>query len=170
MPQSMNSYLMKTGIGAAVPNVVINPVLAWLVNRRMQPVSLIGDKGLASDTAATCIILSVIVAYFINMTVRRDLAAGNIAPQAGNSSLLSFLPRHWFGLGLVIGVASAVVMVTLAVFVFRVFGLGEIPFAAFALFKAIYTPVLAFLVARWVVLRHLMPGRATAVIPPVSSE
>jgi hypothetical protein len=42
---------------------------------------------------------------------------------------------------------------------FRCFGFPGVPFAGFALLKAVYTAALGFAVARWVILRQLLRYR-----------
>jgi len=51
MSQSLGTYIHSTGVGAAVPNMVINPALAWVTNPRMEFVRLTGDGRVIVDTA-----------------------------------------------------------------------------------------------------------------------
>ena len=56
MSASVRSYIRSTGMGAAVPNMVINPAIAWLLNRQMEFVPLTGDGGMIVDTAITSVV------------------------------------------------------------------------------------------------------------------
>jgi hypothetical protein len=90
--------------------------------------------------------------------VRRDLHAGRVkvtdgSPRAG--LLLSHLPRQAWALGLLLGIAVACVFTPLSFGVFYALGFSGLPFAGFALFKAIYTAPLGFIVSRWVILRQV---------------
>jgi uncharacterized membrane protein YhdT len=126
----------------------------------MEFVPLTGDGSVIVDTAITSFVLTLIVTLFIASGTRRDIEAGRITdsegfPRAG--SLLSWLPRQGWALGLVIGVIAALIITPITYGPFSLFGATGLPFAGFALFKAVYTPLLAFVVARWVVLRQLLP-------------
>jgi len=162
MSEPIKSYIRSAGLGAAVPNMVINPALAWLTNRQMKFVPLIGDDSMVVDTAITSVILTLIVTLFIASGTRRDIDAGRITDSEGfprSGGLLSRLPRQGWALGLIIGVGAALIIVPVTFGLFRLFGVAGLPFAGFALFKAVYTPLLAFVVARWVILRQLLPIR-----------
>lgn len=157
MSQSIASYIRKTGLVAAMANVVINPALAWLLNRQMAGMP---PNSVVTDTAVTSVVLSLVVSLCITSGVRRDLKAGRItiaeaSPRAG--FLLSRLPRRGWALGLVLGVGVAVVLAPLTFWLFYLFGVDSLTFTAFALFKVTYTAPLAYLVARWVILRQLLP-------------
>jgi hypothetical protein len=158
--EPIKSYIRSAGIGAAVPNMVINPALAWVVNRQMEFVPLTGDGSMVVDTAITSILLPLIVTLFIASATRREIEAGRITVSEGfprTGCLLSWLPRQGWALGLTIGIVAALVIAPLTLGFFRLLGVAGLPFAGFALFKAVYTPVLAFIVARWVVFRQLLP-------------
>ena len=162
MPQSITSYIRTQGVIAAVINAVVNPVLAWLGNRAMEPVTLDADHSIIVDTALTALILSLLVALFVTTGLRRDLKAGRVAPAdgpcgegrmpCGEARLLARLPRNMWALGLALGLGIAVILVLLIYGAFHLAGIREIPFVAFAVFKAVYTPLLGFAVTRWVVL------------------
>ncbi len=156
--QPVDAYIRTQGINCAVINMVINPVVAWLGNRQMDFTPLSGGNSIVVDTAITCIVLSLLVALFIASGVRRDLHAGRLevtegSPRAGR--LLSHLPRKAWALGLLLGLVIAWVLTPLAFGLFRALGFSGLPFWGFALFKAIYTAPLGFVVTRWVILRQL---------------
>jgi hypothetical protein len=139
---------------------VINPAIALVTNRQMDFVPLTGDGGMVTDTAITSLVLTLIVTLFIASGTRRDMEAGRITGSEGfprSGGLLSWLPSQGWALGLIIGVGAALVIAPLTFWFFRLLGVAGLPFAGFALFKAVYTPLLAFVVARWVVLRQLLP-------------
>jgi hypothetical protein len=142
-----------------VINMVLNPVVAWLLNRRMDFTPLSGGGSIVVDTAITSIVLSLLVALFTASGVRKALYAGQIqvtegSPRAGR--LLSLLPKKAWALGLLLGLGIACVFTPLTFGLFHALGFSGLPFAGFALFKAIYTPLLGFVVTRWVILRQLL--------------
>jgi hypothetical protein len=156
----INAYIRTQGINCAVSNLVLNPVIAWLGNRQMEFVPLRGDNSIVADTAVTCIVLSLLVALFMAAGVRRELLAGSLEITAGSprgGRVLSLLPRQAWALGLLLGVGVACVLTPLTFWLFHAFGFSGLAFGWFALFKAIYTPVMGYIIARWVILRQL-PG------------
>ncbi len=161
-PQSLSAYLHTQGIGAAIGNVLVNPLLAWLSNRKMEALTLFGDHSIIFDTTATAVIASLLVTLFVSSGVQRDLKTGRIAISADipyTKGILAHLPRGAGILGLTIGVAIAAVIVPLTVAVFRLFNITEMPFKGFLVTKAAYTGLLGFVVARCVILRKLVPNQ-----------
>jgi hypothetical protein len=68
MSKELRAYILKQGLIAAGVNAILNPTLSWLGNLKMAFVPL---KTMAIDTAVTCVLLSLLVALFITMGVRR---------------------------------------------------------------------------------------------------
>lgn len=163
MAQPLDRFMHKTGIVAGAFNIVLNPAFAWLANTRMADVPLTGGDSVAVDTAFTCIILSVLVSLFITAETRKALASGAIAntpdaPRPGR--ILSRVSSRAWILGLGIGAGAAVLVMPYTVGLFYLFGVETMPFSAFVVFKAVYTPLLAYAVARWVIVRQLAAARA----------
>ena len=156
MAQPVESFIRKTGVTAGIFNFVLNPFFGWLSNRDMADVPLAG--GAAVDTAITCFIMSLLVTLFISADTRRVLKAGTLettgaSPRAGG--LLRRLPARPWKLGLLLGLAAAIVVTPCLIGLFSVFGVASFSFFAFSLLKAVYTPIVAYAVARWVILRQL---------------
>lgn len=155
MAQTLGSYLRTQALTCGAINGVVNPALAWLLNRRMDPIPL---DGLVVDTAITCLALSLLVALFTTAGVRGALARGELFQTGGPPGaglFLSRLPRGPVKLGLTLGFAAAFVLAPVAFGLFQALGRESLPFAGFALFKALYTGVLGYAVTRWVLLRQL---------------
>lgn len=156
MPQSITTYIRTQGAIAAVINAAVNPALAWLGNRAMHRVPLVGDGSLLIDIALTTVILSLLVAVFIGAGYRRDLKAGRVAAPNGQGSkrrLLACLPGRAWALGLTLGAVIAALAVPALFVVLRLAGVSDLSFPAFALCKAAYTAALAYAVARWAIMR-----------------
>ena len=156
--QPVGSFIRTQGIICAAINMVLNPVIAWLGNRQMEFMPLAGGGSMVVDTAITSVVLSLLVALFTASGVRKALQTGQIqvtegSPRAGR--LLLHLPRKAWALGLLLGLGVACVLTPLTYGLFHALGFSGLPFAGFALFKAIYTPPLGFAVTRWVILRQL---------------
>ena len=156
MAQPVESFIRKTGVTAGIFNFVINPFFTWVSNREMADVPMAG--AVAVDTAITCMVMSLLVTLFISADTRRALKAGALetagpTPQAGG--LLRRLPGRPWPLGLFFGLAAAIVVTPCLVVFFSALGVTSFSFLAFALLKAVYTPFVAYAIARWVILRQL---------------
>jgi len=155
MAQTVGSYLRTQALACGAINAVVNPALAWLLNRRMEPVPL---DGLVVDTAITCVVLSLLVSLFTTAGVRRALASGEIfqtGEPPGAGPFLARLPRGPAPLGLALGIAAGGVLTPAAWGLVRALQVEALPFAGFVLFKAVYTGVLGSAVTRRVILRQL---------------
>lgn len=155
---SMTSYIRKQATVAAIFNVVLNPLLAWLINRGTDFIPLWASNGIVVDLALTAVILSVLVAYFMARGLRQDLGAGHIttggeSPHVGR--LLARLPSRGTTLGLLIGVGVAIVVI-LVCWLLHALGASGLSLATYIVFKAAYGGVLGYVVARWVILRLLL--------------
>lgn len=111
------------------------------------------------DTAVTSVVLTLLVTLFTTSGVRQALQTGRVRategfPRAGR--LLSQLPRRAWSLGLLLGLGIACVLTPLTFGLFNALGFSGLPLAWFALFKAMYTGPLGFVVTRWVILRQLL--------------
>lgn len=156
MAQSLESFIRKTGVTAGIFNLVLNPFFAWLGNMEMADVPLAGAA--AVDTAVTCMVMSLLVTLFVSADTRRGLKAGNLETsesplRAGR--LLRHLPVRPWKLGLLLGLAVAAVVTLCLLGLFSALGVVSFSFFAFALLKAVYTPFVAYAAARWVILRQV---------------
>lgn len=157
--QPVASYIRTQGMICAVINVVLNPVVAWLVYRQLDFVPLWGRNSIVVDTAVTSVILSLLVTLFTTSGVRQALQSERVKatgefPRAGR--LFSHLPKQAWPLGLLLGLGIAFVLTPLTFGLFQALGYAGLPLAGFALFKAMYTGPLGFAVTRWVILRQLL--------------
>lgn len=157
-PQSVDSFIRVQGITAAIINIVVNPLLAWLVNRKMEFVPLFGNSCIVADTIITSLVLSVLVALFSAAGIRGYLKAegseaAGVIPCAGR--LLSLLPEKAWAAGLVIGVCAILVLLPVTIGVFHLSGITGFPFIGFALYKAVYTGLLAYIATYCVMFRQL---------------
>jgi hypothetical protein len=160
--QPLQAYILTQGVICAIINMVVNPSLAWLTNRTMEFVPL--REGIVVDTTITSLVLPLLVTLFTAAGVRRDLKTGRVKapeglPRAGN--LLPHLPGNVWALGLTLGFGAVLVILPLTLGLFHLLGLPGLSFAGFALFKAIYTGMLAFLVTRWVILRQFVTNKSS---------
>lgn len=156
MAQPVENFIRKAGLIAGCCNIVLNSLFSWLGNLSMADVPL---GSAAVDTVITSMIMSLLMALFISVDTRRALKAGTIAlsvPAHGSGRLLRRLPARPWKLGLLLGLAVAVVLTSCIMGVFFLFGVTALSFFAFLSIKVVYSMLLGYAVVRWVILRQLL--------------
>lgn len=149
-------FIRKSCLSAAVCNLALNPALAWLGDREMTEHPLC--PSILIDTGMTCLAMSLLIALFVSADVGRALRSGAIGtaePPPRHPGWLSRLPARPWRLGVALGGILALVILPCLAIVFGALGISSLSFASFALFKAVWTPVAAWIVARWAILRRL---------------
>lgn len=153
---SIDLYIHKQALAAALINMVVNPILAFLINRNVESVAL---SGIIVDTIITSIVMTWLVTVFSAADINRQLRAGRFKnenlPNPG--PVLSRLPRKGSLLGAVLFICTVLVMVTLTVSLFSLLDITELSVDRLALFKVIYTGPVAYVVARLAIIRQLGP-------------
>ena len=134
--------------------MVVNPLLAFFINRSVDSVAL---SGIIIDTIITSIVMTWLVTVFSAADINRQLRASRFKnenlPHPG--PILSRLPRRGVLLGTVLFVFTVLIMMILTISVSSLFGIKELSVERLALFKLIYTGPVAYLVARLAILRQL---------------
>lgn len=152
----LKSYIRRRGTTTAMINALVNVVVTWVTYRKMESVPL---SAIIADTATTSIVMSLLMTLFAASGVRRELRAAHLAippDVVHGKGLLGLLPQTPWPLGIVLGVAIAVVLVSLALATSHLVGIRELPFVRFVMIKAAYTALFGFGVTRWVVLRQVI--------------
>lgn len=155
MAQPMESFIRKAGLIAGICNIVLNSLFSWLGNRSMADVP---QSSAAVDTVITSMVMSLLMTLFISADTRRALKAGAIAmpaPAHSAGRLLRRLPARPWKLGLMVGLAVAVVLTSCVMGLFSLLGVTALSFFAFLSIKVVYSLLLGYAVARWVILRQL---------------
>ncbi len=150
-----HSYVTTQAAIAAAVNIVVNPLLAWVLTR---DTSFLPVETLMVNVFITSVILSTLVALFVGLGARRELSAGHQIPGVGHPlerRLLLRLPTRPWLFGLLVGACAGVVMV-LVLRLLSGWGLTGLSFSAYLLFLVVYTGALAFMVARAAILRQTL--------------
>ena len=156
MAQPVESFIRKAGLIAGSCNIVLNSFFSWLGNMSMADVS---QGSAAVDTVITSMVMSLLMALFISVDTRRALTSGTIAlsgPDHSAGRLLRRLPARPWKFGLLLGLAVAVVLTSCMMGLFSLFGVTALSFFAFLSIKVVYSMLLGYAVARWVILRQLI--------------
>ncbi|MGE5697289.1 MAG: hypothetical protein ACM4D3_19295 [Candidatus Sericytochromatia bacterium] len=125
---------------AGLVNAVVNPAIDWLSSRARRPAPVWAADGLVVNFVITSLILSVLVALFAGLGVRRELRAGHLTRPLVH--------------GLLSGVAASV-LVVVVFWALNAIGVRTMSLGWLMAVKALYCGALGFLVARWVILRQL---------------
>jgi hypothetical protein len=152
----IDSYIHKQALAAALINMMVNPLLVFLINGDMDSIAL---SEIVVDTIITSIVMTWLVTVFSTADINRRLRAGHFKdenlPHPG--FVLSRLPRRRVLLGTVLFICSVLIIMTLTVSMFSLFGITELSVDRLALFKVIYTGPVAYIVARLAIIRQLGP-------------
>lgn len=156
MTQSVESFIRKSGLIAGGCNIVLNSLFSWLGNMAMTEVP---QGSAAVDTVITSMVMSLLMSLFISADTKRALKAGTVAmaaPAHSAGRLLRRLPARPWKLGLVLGLVVAVVLTSCMMGLFSLLDVTALPFFAFLSIKVVYSMLLGYVVARWVILRQLI--------------
>ena len=155
MAQPVEHFIRKTGIIAGICNIVLNSLFAWSGNTAMTDVP---TGSIVVDTVITCIIMSFLMTLFISADTRRSQKAGAIEPLGPHLSRCRLLPRlpvRPWKLGLVIGFTVAALVASCLIILLSLLNITSLSFFVFVSLKAVYSMLVGYLVARWVILRQL---------------
>lgn len=148
--------LIEQGVGAAIFNLVLNGVIAWLSVRSLERVPLWGETSIAVDTIATSFLLPFVTCLVVTRLARRMVEKGRlpeVAWRRGEHPLLGRLPARPVTRGLVLGVTGLVAFAPVVVWAFAALGVRELGVWSFVAYKAlfaaalsvVFTPVIALM-------------------------
>ena len=139
--------LIEQGVGAAIFNLVLNGVIAWLSVRSLERVPLWGgDTSIAVDTIATTFLLPFITCLVVTRIARRMVEKGRlpaVAWRRADHPLLGRLPARPVTRGLVLGVTGLVAFAPVVVWAFAALEVRELGVWSFVVFKALFAAVLS---------------------------
>lgn len=164
MPQPIKTYIRTQGMVTALANMVINPALAWLLNRQAGVVPL---SDIVVDTAVTGFVMTLVVTWFAVTGAHRELArggltVGDVVP--GKGSWLERLPGRVGALALTLGVGAAAIITPLVGGLLLALGFAGLPLGWFMLLKAVYTGPASYMTARWAIVRQVEVGYNTNLV------
>lgn len=148
-PEHRRFLVVDEVIGSSIVNFAINGALAWLTYRSLPSVPLFGRTSMAADTMVTALVLPLLTALIGTPLVRLGVARGKLprpdAPLPSRSPSRR-PPRSSVARGLVLGVASVLLVAAPCVLVFALVGPASLPAARFIWVKASFAAALGALV------------------------
>lgn len=148
-PHHRRFLILEQGIGSALFNLVLNGVIAWALFRHLAVVPLWGRESIAGDTLGTCFFLPFFTALIVTPLVRRRVRSGGIDGLGWTREShprLGWLPAGTLRRALALGGLSLAVVGPLTLLGLHGLSVGELAFARFLAFKAVFAAVLALLV------------------------
>lgn len=166
MSPTLRHYLKtEHAIGAAIVNVPINGLIAWLAFGHLDFVPMWGEPSIVGDTVVTVFILTSLTCLIGTRIVRWHVRTGKAptdGPAPGSWRLVRRLPA---GLGIrSLALAGVVTLVVapLAASGLALSGAEGMELRSFLVFKAGFAAALAACVQPLVALRALMEGESAA--------
>jgi hypothetical protein len=148
-PAHLRFLLLEQGVGSALFNFLLNGGIAWALFRGFERVPLWGQQSIAGDTIGTCFFLPFFTALIVTPLVRRRVTAGSVGGldwTRESHPPLAWLPSGTTKRALVLGVACALLLGPLSVWVLGRLGVDELAFWPFVGFKAAFAGALALVV------------------------
>ena len=147
-PEHRRFLVVDEVIGSSIVNFAINAALAWLTYRSLPSVPLYGRTSMAADTVVTALVLPLLTALIATPLVRLGVARGKLPrPDAPLAPLAPrWRPRSSVARGLLLGVASVLLVAAPCVLVFALVGPASLPAARFIWVKASFAAALGALV------------------------
>lgn len=148
-PAHLRFLLLEQGVGSALFNFLLNGAIAWVLFRGWERVPLWGQQSIAGDTIGTCFFLPFFTALIVTPLVRRRVTAGSVGGldwTRESHPPLGWLPSGTTKRALVLGVACALLVGPLSVWLLGRLGVDELAFWPFVGFKAAFAGALALVV------------------------
>lgn len=145
---TLRHYVRVQATVAGLVNFVVNPAIDWLSSRHKPAQPVWGSDGLVLNFVITSLILSTLVGLFVSLGARSLDDDGTVR----TPTWLRRLPRRGWLAGLTLGVGAAVVAIA-GSWLTHTAGVTTLSLPTLLAVKAVYSGLLGFLVARWVILR-----------------
>jgi len=148
-PHHIRFLVLEQGIGSAVINFLLNGAIAWLLFRGLERVPLWGQQSIAGDTVGTCFFLPFLTTLIVTPLARGRVRTGSLRALPWTREThppLRWLPEGTLKRGLVLGVATALLVGPLSVALLAWSNVQELSFWQFVWFKAAFAAVLALIV------------------------
>lgn len=160
LPVQRRFLILELGFGAALVNVAINGLVAWLIFRGNERVPLWGMTSIASDLLGTTFFLPLIFCLIATPLARRDVKRGRIPPLERSRQ------EHWYFRRLpasarkravVLGAIATLLFAPATLVTFAALGVTSLPFWPFVAYKALFAGALAGifgpLIGVWAIVR-----------------
>jgi hypothetical protein len=138
--------LIEQGVGAAIFNLLLNGVLAWLSVRSLERVPLWGETSIAVDTLFTTFLLPFFTCLIVTRLALGMVRKGKLPPVAwrrADHATLRRLPARTVTRALLLGLVGLVAFGPVMVWAFAAFEVREMGVWSFVTYKALFAAALA---------------------------
>jgi hypothetical protein len=141
-------------VGAAIVNLVLNALIAWLSVRNEDSVPrwavpLLDKPSTITDTIGTFFILPLLTCLIFTAVARRELRHGRVTPLGWTwspKSVLRRLPRKTVRRGVALGALTTAALAPPAVALIVILGVDDLSVEEFVTYKAVFGVLLGMLV------------------------
>ena len=153
MTMSFRKYVAADAIGIAAMNAALNASYTSWMWSKLDPVTLTGANGIASDLAGTPVWIAVLATVFGTSAVRQKLGEGRVErPLTRVPGILSMLPQGIATRAASLGVISAAFLALPLWLMMQTSGVGAVSLTAAVLTKVAITVVLSLAIVPVVIL------------------
>ncbi len=142
---------------AVLVTVAINLAIVFLFNRQG-----IDYYGALLDSFFCAIVTTVVDLWVVYARLKRMRTAGEMPAQVPESAFMQRLPQNPFALGVLYAAGFGALTVCINGAILQFFGLREMAFVPWLVYKLIYATALSVKVAEWCVFRYVQPDWANA--------
>lgn len=139
--------LIDQGALPTLPNLMINVVVTWLVNRSSSVIPLWGPKGLSTDLLTSGFILPFLSCFIISPIIAGKVRCGKLPPLLPEQCPHSrwFRRPRWMR-GVLLGTAGVIFGAAPIVWALSLGQAQPFPLGSYVLFKSVWASMLALLV------------------------
>ena len=119
-------------------------------------------SGVMWDSCFCAVITTTINMWIVYPTLRRMRALGRMPARVPESAFMQRLPQNPIVLGAVYAIAFAALAIGFNALILRLFGIREMAFAPWAVYKLIYTTVLSVKIVECCIFRFVQPDWTNA--------
>ena len=150
MNTTINQHIQKESRNNFVINLAINGAIAWFTFKQQHTIFMWGDKSFAPDLLITVTLLSLILSAIVMLIHRKKAAKGTLNTLTWRTEswfhrILKYFPENTLSASLYFALAGFLLFGLPTIAIFYALGVTELTALQYAIFKGIWTGVIAAL-------------------------
>ncbi|CAH0991331.1 hypothetical protein SIN8267_01434 [Sinobacterium norvegicum] len=163
MSHSVKSHITREVITNGVTNSFFNGVIAWMLLKEIETITLWQEHSIAIDMAATAAILLFILTVIIIPLNRSKLRKGKIIAAEWNPAsrlhrILMRFPQKLWQQGLMFALCGIVLVAPISVLPFMLTGITEMTGSQYAIVKGVWAGLMAAIMVIPMIILALAPA------------